>query len=98
MTRNRPRHPKPDANQADIIRDLRKCGLVVLDVSSLGGDCLDLFVGDPLGGGFVQVEVKVPAGVLTPGEADYIADYGGLLPIVVAREAEDILRALGRMR
>jgi len=94
---SRPRHPKPDANQADIIRDLRDCGLVVHDVSSLGGDCLDLFAGDPLGGGWCHVEVKVEGGVLTPGEAEYIAQYAGPLPIIVARQAEDVLRALGRI-
>jgi len=95
---SRPRHPKTDANQSAMVNALRQCGLVVLDVSSLGGDCLDLFVGDPLGGGFVQVEVKTDGGVLTPGEAEYIARYAGPLPIVVARRAEDVLIALGRIR
>jgi len=95
---SRPRHPKTDANQSAMVNALRQCGLVVLDVSSLGGDCLDLFVGDPLGGGFVQVEVKTDGGVLTPGEAGYIARYAGPLPIVVARRAEDVLIALGRVR
>jgi hypothetical protein len=44
MTR-RPAHPKPDANQAEIVRDLRASGYTVIDVSSLGGEALDLFVG-----------------------------------------------------
>ena len=94
----RPRHPKTDANQSAMVNALRQCGLVVLDVSSLGGDCLDLFVGDPLGGGFVQVEVKTDGGVLTPREAEYLARYAGPLPFIVARRAEDVLIALGRVR
>lgn len=97
MAPSRPRHPKADANQAAMVEALRQCGLVVHDVSSLGGDCLDLFVGDPLGGGFVQVEVKASGGVLTEGEANYLARYAGQLPIVVARRAEDVLRALKRV-
>jgi len=96
MTR-RPRHPKPDANQQRMVEALRQCGLVCHDVSALGGDCLDLFVGDPMTGQFVQVEVKTDSGTLTEGEAAYLDRYGQQLPIVVARRAEDVLAALGRV-
>ena len=94
----RPRHPKTDANQPDIIRDLRKCGLIVHDVSSLGGDCLDLFVGDPQSYQWLQIEVKTDEGQLTPRERAYIAVHLPRLPIVVARRAEDVLIALGSIR
>ena len=96
MTR-RPRHPKPDANQSAMVEALRQCGLVCHDVSALGGDCLDLFVGDPMSGHWCQVEVKTPDGTLTEGEAAYLDRYGQHLPIVVARRAEDVLAALGRV-
>jgi len=94
----RPRHPKPDANQADIIRDLRDCGLIVHDVSSLGGDCLDLFVGDPASYSWLQIEVKTDEGKLTPRERAYIAVHLPKVPILIAREAEDVLRAFGRIQ
>ena len=94
---NRPRHPKTDANQPDVIRDLRDCGLIVHDVSSLGGDCLDLFVGDPASYSWIQVEVKTDEGKLTPRERAYIAVHLPKVPIVVAREAEDVLKVLGRI-
>ena len=94
---SRPRHPKTDANQPDIIRDLRKCGLIVHDVSSLGGDCLDLFVGDPQSYQWLQIEVKTDEGQLTPRERAYIAQHITRVPILVAWTTEDILRALGRI-
>lgn len=94
----RPKHPKTDANQADIIRDLRACGLICHDVSSLGGDCLDLFVGDPASYSWIQIEVKTDDGQLTPRERAYIAVHLPKVPILVARETEDILCAFGRIR
>ena len=94
---SRPRHPKTDANQPDIIRDLRKCGLIVHDVSSLGGDCLDLFVGDPQSYQWIQIEVKTDEGKLTPRERAYIAVHLPKVPILIARAAEDVLKVLGRI-
>ena len=94
---SRPRHPKTDANQPDIIRDLRACGLIVHDVSSLGGDRLDLFVGDPTSYDWLQVELKVEGGRLTPRERAYIAQNILRVPILIAWDTEDISRALGRI-
>ena len=92
----RPRHPKPDGNQRWMVEELRQCGLVVLDISSLGGECLDLMVGDPTQNRWLQVEVKTDAGTLTTGEARYIERFGAFLPIVVARSARDVLIAIER--
>ncbi|HUW14047.1 MAG TPA: hypothetical protein VM537_30260, partial [Anaerolineae bacterium] len=75
----------------------RKCGLIVHDVSSLGGDCLDLFVGDPASYSWIQVEVKTDEGELTSRERAYIAVHLPKVPILIAREAEDVLVALGRI-
>jgi len=94
---SRPRHPKTDANQADVIRELRECGLICHDVSSLGGDRLDLFVGDPTSYDWLQVELKVEGGRLTPRERAYIAQNILRVPILIAWDTEDILRALGRI-
>ena len=95
---NRPRHPKPDANQADMIRDLRASGYTVIDVSTLGGDALDLFVGGyhhiHPGPFWVQVEVKTADGELTDDEREYIYSHPEL-DILVARCAEDVLRWFG---
>ena len=97
----RPRHPKPDSNQAQIIRDLRRLGFVVHDVSSLGGDCLDLFVcgytNEQGAQAWVQIEVKTDTGKLTEAEAEYIvqADLEGV-PVLVARCTEDVLRWFAR--
>jgi len=93
----RPRHPKPDANQSDVIRDLRKCGLVVHDVSSLSGDHLDFWVGDPASYSWLQVELKAEGGRLTPRERAYIAQNITRVPILIARTAEDVLEALKRI-
>jgi hypothetical protein len=100
----RPKHPKPDANQARIVGQLRDLGFVVHDVSSLGGDCLDLFV---LGWNYrldvlewCQVEIKTDDGELTPGEKAYIdliMEAGSARPpVIVARSVEDVLRWFGR--
>src|SRR5687767_8958362 len=45
-----------DGNHADIVRELRKAGRRVLDLSRVGGGCADLLVG--WGGGMVLMEVK----------------------------------------
>ena len=93
----RPKHPKPDANQPDVIRDLRDCGLIVVDVSSLGGNRLDFFVGDPASYSWLQVELKAEGGRLTPRERAYIAQNITRVPILIARTAEDVLEALKRI-
>ena len=97
---DRPRHPKPDGNQAQIIRELRDNGFVVHDVSSLGGDCLDLFVGGVnrhmRNAEWLQVEVKTTVGKLTANEARYTDQVGlSMLPVLVARCTEDVLKWFG---
>ena len=96
----RPRHPRPDANQLELVAALRQLGFIVHDVSSLGGDALDLFVGGYHGylgrWVWIQVEVKTPEGKLTPEEAAYIEKYGKLLPVFEARTLEDVLDVFAR--
>jgi len=98
MTPPRPRHPKPDTNQAEIVAKLREQGMCVHDVSSLGGDILDLFVGGynlkTRRDEWVQVEIKTEKGALTDGQQKYLAKWIGL-PVVIARNAEDVLQYFG---
>jgi hypothetical protein len=90
---------KRDANQAEIADGLRQMGFCVLDVSPLGGDALDMFVGGwsckLKEYAWVQVEVKTPTGNLTNDEETYIAQWLEL-PIVIARSTEDVLDWFGR--
>ena len=98
----RPKHTKPDANQAQIIHELRTMGFEVIDVSRLGGDALDLFVM-----GFhrqrkqyewLQVEVKTALDApFTTGEKAYFAAHWNgspfeksAYPIIAATSAEEI--------
>jgi len=102
----RPRHPKPDANQALLVGQLRDLGFIVHDVSSLGGDCLDLFV---LGEHhhrnqsthlweWVQIEIKTESGELTAAERTYmdrVYQRTPCPPLFIARSLEDILHWYG---
>ena len=88
----RPKHPKPDANQSDVIADLRAVGFYVQDMSKLGGERLDLLV---FKDGVVRpVEVKMPGceDDLTDGERDgirYMAEHG--VKAIRATCAEDVI-------
>jgi hypothetical protein len=102
----RPHHnPHSDANQPQNHRDLRKLGLVVIDVSKLPGkqvgddtDTLDAFVGDPVSGCWLQVEWKVPGGKLTERQRRYVERYDVYLHVLVAETVEDVVRWFGRER
>ena len=98
----RPKHTKPDSNQAEIIRDLIAMGFEVIKVSDLGGDALDLFV---LGFHrkrrryeWLQVEVKpTHKSRFTDGEKAYFQKFGILepfcesnYPVIAATSAAEI--------
>jgi len=95
----RPRRAKPDANQAQMVSDLRRFGFCCIITHTLGGDALDMFVGGwncrTRQYAWVQVEVKVPGAKLTPNEKKYIKRWSDL-PIIVAYKAEDVLAWFGR--
>ncbi len=83
---------KPDANQASIVKALRRCGATVLDLSSVGGDCPDLLVGwrgvDRL------MEVKTLTGTPSDGQIDFAATWKGA-PVVMVRTEAEALQAIG---
>jgi hypothetical protein len=90
----RPRYPKPDSNQAAYIRLMLARGYEVINVSPLGGDALDVFVGGAalwrLGcPTWLQVEVKDVDGKLTPGEQEYIDRHEGWPVLLVQGTAEE---------
>jgi hypothetical protein len=101
----RPRHPKPDANQLQIVGQLRDLGFIVHDVSSLGGDVLDLFIGGmtkPVGyWDWVQGEVKMPGEKLTPGERAYFDKLEQILgpwvgtAVIKIESVDDVLEWFG---
>ncbi len=88
----RPKHTKPDAVQADLIRDLERVGMVVWNLSDCGGEVLDLMCF--WRGRAVPVEVKSPGGRPTPAQGVSFERLraAGVEPIM-AGTAEEVLAA-----
>lgn len=90
---------KKDANHTDIVGKLEKCGLHVADTSKLGFGFPDLVVtgynrkADRVMA--LLVEVKGDKGKLTDHEKNFFEKYPEDGPLIVAREAEDVLRWFG---
>jgi len=92
----RPKHTKPDGNQASIVAILRSLGFVVWITADLGGDVLDLIVFKD--GQARVVEVKRPRHrhMLTPNEQasiDALAFVG--VKAIVAETWRDVVTAFG---
>lgn len=102
----RPRHPCPDANQAEIIRQVERCGAVVCNVSSLPvrlAGC-DLYVFDRnVVTERVELhafEVKQPGEALTASEREFwarVEALGAQNVLHRTERAEDVLRVFGRV-
>lgn len=94
----RPRYPKTDENQAEIVEQLKMLGLTAIDVSRLPVPALDLFVGGwsakARAYAWVQVEIKTQDGELNANEEAYFTENPHL-PIIIARNVEDILDWFG---
>lgn len=91
---------KVDANQKQIIDDLRRLGFHVIDTSSLGGQVLDIFVAGWHGvrhqWEWLHVEIKTARGKLTEGEARFFEQCPEC-PAIVARSTEDVLEWFTRI-
>ena len=88
----RPRYTKRDANQQEIVDDLRELGFFVLDLADVGGRALDLFVCGHAQYGewyWLAVEVKTFAGRLTANQKRFFEEWPDV-PAIVARTAEDV--------
>ena len=89
---SRPRHTKPDTNQAQIVADLQRLGAVVWRLSDLGGEVLDLIVF--WRGLAMPVEVKMPGheAELTDGERESIRRLAQVgVKAVIATCTEDVI-------
>ena len=99
----RPKYPKPDLNQAEIVKDLRKLGFDVDIVSDLPG-LYDLVVsGDKYptqvvdGKGFyrcncsVRVEIKSANGLMTDNEIKYYELQRNKESYIIAYSTQDVL-------
>ena len=89
----RPRYTRRDANQPDIVDDLRGLGFYVLDLADVGGDALDIFVCGHIGGSewrWLAVEIKTPTGKLTDNQKQFFEMWPDA-PAIVAQCTEDVL-------
>lgn len=98
--RRRPRYTKHDANQQEIVDDLRRLGFFVLDLADVGGRVLDLFVCGHVGGSewlWLAVEIKTSAGRLTAKQKEFFETWPDV-PAIVAQTTEDVLMWYTRAR
>lgn len=90
-----------DANQPDIVRELRAAGLHVALTHTIGRgfpDCIVTGYSIPLGAvAALFVEIKVGRDKLTEREQEWHAAYPDGGPLIVARSADDVLRWFGRL-
>lgn len=88
------RAAKVDANQAEIVKALRKCGVSVQSTASMGNGFPDLVAGK--GALTWLIEVKGPKGKLTNDQIEFIDAWNGTVHI--ARSIDDALRIVGVMQ
>ena len=96
MPLQRPKYPKKDKNHRELVLSCQSYGIVVWDLSQLGGK-----VGDTImfyGGKCLPVEIKDVGkrDELTDGEKEGIAECAAVgVDWVIAETVEDVLRAFG---
>ncbi|HMN10874.1 MAG TPA: VRR-NUC domain-containing protein [Bellilinea sp.] len=89
------RNPRRDANEAQIVAELRRLGFLVLRLNA--EDVPDLLLVHPRDG-VVLVEIKTAGGSVSPGQQamiDNINAHGGVA--FIARSTEEILHYLDIM-
>ena len=82
---------KVDANQPQIVAELRQAGCSVTDLHTVGAGCPDLVAGWQ--GKTFLLEVKSPGGKLTDDEQTWFDEWRGQAAIIYS--AEDALRIMG---
>ena len=85
------RAAKVDANQADIVKALRTCGVSVQSLATVGKGCPDLVASD--GQDTWLIEVKGPKGKLTPDQVEFISNWRGTVHII--RTVDEALQLVG---
>ncbi len=88
---------RKDANHSDIVKALKRCGAIVVDMSVLGGGVPDILVGYQ--GRSLLMEIKTGAkathdATVRQRQADFAATWRGD-PVVTVRSELDALQALG---
>ena len=81
-----------DANQAQIMRDLRKAGLSVIDLSAVGGGVPDLLVSSRTE--MWLMELKTATGRLNQKQLNWWDKWQGK-PVHSVRTSEDALKIAG---
>lgn len=95
----RPRYnTSRDANQAEIMDDLRRLGFYVRDVSAFIAEWDIEVYGNRLGVGWTwaHFEIKTKTGDLQPSQRRFV-EHWGADSVPVARCTEDVLRWFGRV-
>ena len=84
-----------DANQPQIVADLRKCGFLVAVTSDVGRGFGDIVIGDPRRLTIFLCEVKNPEErwKLTPSEEKFHELWFGIIHVI--ETTEDALKLLG---
>ncbi len=87
------RAAKVDHNQGAIVDALRKAGIGVQSMASIGKGCPDLLAcnADQVW----VIEVKGPKGTLTPDQVEWIANWRG--PVHIVRTVDEALQLVGVM-
>lgn len=85
------RFAKVDLNQSEIVDALRKVGVSVQSLASIGKGCPDLVAAK--GAMTWMIEVKGPKGTLTPDQVKFIDAWAGHVHIV--RTVDDALQLVG---
>ena len=86
------RRSKVDANQREIVAALRKAGVSVLSLASVGDGCPDLLAS--IRGKVTLLEVKKPGEKLRQSQVDFVAKWDPHCPIWVVESVDDALRAV----
>ena len=85
------RAAKIDMNQPEIVDALRKVGVSVVSLASIGQGCPDLLAAK--GEKVWLIEVNGPKGKLTPDQQRFVLDWRGVVHIV--RTVDDALQLVG---
>lgn len=88
----KPRFTPNDANQGDILKELRKIpALDIIDLTEVGDDCPDILLGYQRKNWLV--EIKTTTGRVKPGQKRHHREWPG--QTAICRSLDDILRLIG---
>ena len=93
------KYGKPDANHAEIVRILRRCGCMVADTKMVGSGFPDIVAWNPRNNILVMLEIKdgnkpPSKQKLTKAEEQFHADWDGA-PVFVVNSSEEAMQVLG---